>query len=132
MTKGPKISVQSDKTRFENGSILTDYTYENSVVKKVGDKYEVTPTSTKVQFKTDTKVPKTGLMMVGLGGNNGSTMAAVVHANRRKVEFQTRRGPVKSNYYGSVTQAATVKTPRARTFMCHSMKLFQWSTQAIL
>lgn len=106
---GPKISVKSDKTRVENGNILTDYVYENSVVEKVGDKYEVTPTKTNIQFKTNTKVPKTGLMMVGLGGNNGSTMTAVVHANRRKIEFQTRRGTVKSNYYGSVTQAATVK-----------------------
>lgn len=79
------------------------------MAKKVGDKYEVVPTKTNIQFKTNTTIPRTGLMMVGLGGNNGSTMTAVVHANRRNLEFQTRRGPVKSNYYGSVTQAATVK-----------------------
>ena len=107
---GPKIVVKTDKTRMDGeGNIVSDYLYENQVVKQVGDKYEVTPTQTKFTFKTQTKVPRTGLMMVGLGGNNGSTMTAVVHANRRKLEFNTRRGPVKSNYYGSVTQAATVK-----------------------
>ena len=109
VSHGPKITVKSDKTKVENGNIITDYTYENSTVEKIGDKYEVTPTKSSVQFKTDTKVPRTGLMMVGLGGNNGCTMTAVVHANRRNIEFQTRRGPIKSNYYGSVTQAATVK-----------------------
>ncbi|ORY73660.1 myo-inositol-1-phosphate synthase [Protomyces lactucae-debilis] len=108
---GPKLTVKSDKSRVDGqGNILTDYLYENSVVKKQADgSVEIIPTQHKVQFKTQTKVPKTGLMMVGLGGNNGSTMTAVVHANRRKVEFQTRRGAYQSNYYGSVTQAATVK-----------------------
>jgi myo-inositol-1-phosphate synthase len=106
----PKLTVKSDKSHLDGqGNILTDYLYENSIVKKTASGVEIVPTAHKVQFKTQTKVPKTGLMMVGLGGNNGSTMTAVVHANRRDVEFQTRRGPYKSNYYGSVTQAATVK-----------------------
>ena len=33
-------------------------------------------------IKTDTRVPKLGVMLVGLGGNNGSTFTAGVLANR--------------------------------------------------
>lgn len=55
------------------------------------------------------KVPKTGLMLVGLGGNNGSTLSAAVVANKYNISFQTKEGVIEPNYYGSVTQAATIK-----------------------
>jgi hypothetical protein len=32
----------------------------------------VKPVETKMQFKTERHVPKLGVMLVGLGGNNGS------------------------------------------------------------
>ena len=32
----------------------------------------VKPISTKMQFKTERNVGKTGVMLIGLGGNNGS------------------------------------------------------------
>ena len=31
----------------------------------------VVPVETKMQFKTERSVPKVGVMLVGLGGNNG-------------------------------------------------------------
>ena len=31
----------------------------------------IKPQQTKMQFKTDRKVGKTGVMLIGLGGNNG-------------------------------------------------------------
>jgi myo-inositol-1-phosphate synthase len=34
-------------------------------------------------IKTDTRIPKLGVMLVGLGGNNGSTFTAGVLANRK-------------------------------------------------
>ena len=33
-------------------------------------------------IKTDIRVPKMGVMLVGLGGNNGSTFTAGILANR--------------------------------------------------
>ncbi len=47
-------------------------------------------------------------MLVGWGGNNGSTLTAALEANRRKLEWRTRTGTQQANWYGSLTQAGTV------------------------
>ncbi len=39
---------------------------------------------------TATKVPKLGLMLVGLGGNNGSTLVAGLLANKKKLTYETK------------------------------------------
>lgn len=59
-------------------------------------------------FKTDRKVPKTGLMLVGWGGNNGTTVTGAIIANREKMSFETKEGTVTANYFGSITQSSTV------------------------
>jgi len=46
-------------------------------------------------------------MLVGLGGNNGSTFTAGVLANKHKLSWATRNGEVSANFYGSFTQSAT-------------------------
>ena len=56
---------------------------------------------------TGKKVPKVGVMLVGLAGNNGSTFTAGVIANREKMSWETKNGTVKANFYGSFTQSAT-------------------------
>jgi myo-inositol-1-phosphate synthase len=48
-------------------------------------------------------------MLVGWGGNNGSTLTATITANRHNIAFHTKDGLVQSNYYGSVTQSSTMK-----------------------
>lgn len=53
-------------------------------------------------------MPKLGLMLVGWGGNNGSTLTAALVANRRELEWRTKTGVQKANWYGSITQASTV------------------------
>lgn len=62
-----------------------------------------------MQFKTDRKVGKTGVMLVGLGGNNGSTCVAGAHANKLGLTWETKEGTIKANYWGSVMLASTVK-----------------------
>lgn len=47
-------------------------------------------------------------MLVGLGGNNGSTFVAGLLANKLQVEWETKQGIQKPNFYGSFTQSATV------------------------
>ena len=59
------------------------------------------------QIKTETKVPQLGVMLVGLGGNNGSTFTAGVLANKKNLSWATRNGEMKANFYGSFTQSAT-------------------------
>lgn len=47
-------------------------------------------------------------MLVGWGGNNGSTLTAALEANRGKMEWRTKDGVQKANWFGSITQASTV------------------------
>lgn len=51
-------------------------------------------------------------MMVGLGGNNGTTVTAGIIANRENISWKTRLGVQTPNYFGSLTQASTVHLGR--------------------
>lgn len=63
---------------------------------------------TVVTFRTERKVPKLGLMLVGWGGNNGSTVTGAILANKHEMQWQTKEGIIKANYFGSITQSSTV------------------------
>jgi len=57
---------------------------------------------------TEKKVPKLGVLLVGLGGNNGSTLVAGILANKKKLSWEAKNGVQTANFYGSFTQSATV------------------------
>jgi len=60
-------------------------------------------------IKTDRTVPKKlGLLMIGWGGNNGSTLTAALIANRKNLSWKTRRGEQRANFYGSLVMASTI------------------------
>jgi myo-inositol-1-phosphate synthase len=103
------VEVKTDRINVVDDAIYSTYTYENALVEKVAGKFKVTPTKEEYLFKLDTKVPKTGLLLVGMGGNNGTTLTAAVTANRHNIAFHNKNGLVEPNYFGSVTQAATIK-----------------------
>lgn len=48
-------------------------------------------------------------MMVGIGGNNGTTVCATVLANRHNISWSTKTGPVQPNYIGSLIRASTLR-----------------------
>lgn len=48
-------------------------------------------------------------MMVGWGGNNGTTLTASILAHRLKMTWRTKKGEQAPNYWGSVTQASTLR-----------------------
>lgn len=54
-------------------------------------------------IETEKQVPKLGVMLVGLGGNNGSTFVAGILANKKKMTWPTRTADVEANFYGSFT-----------------------------
>lgn len=54
-------------------------------------------------IKTGKQVPRIGVMLVGLGGNNGGTFTAGILANRRQLSWETRNGEQKANFFGSFT-----------------------------
>lgn len=48
-------------------------------------------------------------MLVGLGGNNGTTLVATVLANRHNISWGTRDGIQTPNYLGSLVRASTMR-----------------------
>lgn len=48
-------------------------------------------------------------MMVGWGGNNGSTLSATILANRHNIIWRTKSGVQQPNYIGSLLRASTVR-----------------------
>lgn len=97
--------VKSEKVAYSDEDITAKYTYRSTKV--VGT--TVFPQEDTYVFKTIRKVPKVGLMMVGWGGNNGSTVTAGILANRLKMQWNTKEGSHNADYYGSLTQASTVR-----------------------
>ena len=73
----------------------------------------MTPTETTYKFKTDLKKPKLGIMLVGLGGNNGTTLMGGVVANREGITWKTKEGVRAPDYFGSLTQSATCRVGSA-------------------
>ncbi|CAN4097267.1 unnamed protein product [Withania somnifera] len=48
-------------------------------------------------------------MLVGWGGNNGSTLTGGVIANREGISWVTKEKVQQANYFGSLTQASTIR-----------------------
>ena len=103
------FTVNSPNVQYTEDAIKSRYTYRTTKVKKVDGKYVAEPAETEYDFKVDRKVGKVGLMLVGWGGNNGSTVTAGILANRNNITWQSREGLQKPNYYGSVVMASTIK-----------------------
>jgi len=49
------------------------------------------------------------VMLVGWGGNNGTTVTGGVLANVNKMSWRTKEREIQANYFGSLTQASTVR-----------------------
>lgn len=48
-------------------------------------------------------------MLVGWGGNNGSTLTASIIANKLKMQWKTRKGHQDANYFGSLVMSSTFR-----------------------
>lgn len=102
--------VNSPNVEYTEDSIRSKYTYRTTdVVKNADGKYVAAPKETLYDFKVDRKVPKVGVMLVGWGGNNGTTVTAGIIANKRNLEWETKEGKRAANYYGSVIMSSTTK-----------------------
>jgi len=106
----PKFIVDSPNVVYTDSEIRSKYTYRTTTVTDREDGTRVvTPKETVYDFKLETKVPKVGVMLVGWGGNNGTTITAGIIANRRGLVWETRNGRQTANYYGSVVMGSTLK-----------------------
>ena len=108
--KKQSFTVNSPDVVYTDNEIKTKYTYRTTDVSSDSDgKYVATPKETVYDFKVERKVGKVGMMLVGWGGNNGTTVTAGIIANRRGLTWDTREGPRAANYYGSVVMGSTMK-----------------------
>lgn len=89
--------------------ITSRYLYEKNHVDLDGQKVIITPQKHEYTFRTQRKVPRVGVMLVGWGGNNGSTVTAAIHANKHNITWMRKEGRQTPNYFGSLTQATTIR-----------------------
>uniref|UniRef100_A0A0E0IR89 inositol-3-phosphate synthase n=1 Tax=Oryza nivara TaxID=4536 RepID=A0A0E0IR89_ORYNI len=104
--------VESPRVRYGDGEIESEYRYDTTevVAPPSPEKgWVVRPKSVTYHFKTTTTVPKLGVMLVGWGGNNGTTLTAGVIANREGISWATKEKVHKANYFGSLTQSSTIR-----------------------
>lgn len=76
------INVKSDQVRYSDDAIETEYEYHTTRVLTEGDNVTVKPMTIPLHFRTERATAKTGLMLVGWGGNNGTTVTAGILANK--------------------------------------------------
>ena len=103
------IEVQSPEVTYTEKYIEAKYDYHTtSVTTDKNGSLLVAPHTTRYTFRTRRHVPKLGVMLVGWGGNNGTTVTAAVIANKLGLSWQTKDGVKTADYLGSITQASTV------------------------
>jgi myo-inositol-1-phosphate synthase len=105
------LNIITDNAKIENNNIYAAYNHELNTVKfnNLTNKYEIKLESSSYTIKTNLTVPKVGLMLVGWGGNNGSTLTASIIANRKGLSWNTKKGIQKANYFGSLMLSSTTK-----------------------
>jgi len=103
------LKVDSPCVKYTPDYIESKYDYQSTELEKQGDTLIAKPITTQYEFRTQRKVPRLGVMFVGWGGNNGSTVTAGVLANKHGISWQTKEGKQEPNYYGSLTQSSTVR-----------------------
>jgi myo-inositol-1-phosphate synthase len=101
--------VNSPSVKYTEEVIEASYDYHMTECTQGGTQgMTVTPITKEYEFRTARKVPKCGLMLVGWGGNNGTTLTGGILANKKALSWDTKTGTHRPNYFGSVTQASTV------------------------
>jgi myo-inositol-1-phosphate synthase len=101
--------VNSPQVKYTDEHIVSEYQYKTTKTKFENGELIVEPQEVNYTFKTDRKVPKLGVMLVGLGGNNGTTVVAGAIANREGISWRTKSGVQHANYYGSMLLSSTVR-----------------------
>ncbi|KAK9505289.1 hypothetical protein O3M35_009379 [Rhynocoris fuscipes] len=114
MSARNKYTIESMAASYSEDYItVPKYPYYSSTVRTSDSgKLMVTPEVKHISIRTERKVPRLGVMLVGWGGNNGSTFTAAILANRYNIEWETKRGLQKPNWYGSLTQCSTARLGR--------------------
>lgn len=105
-----KLNIQGTNIKqTSNNEKISSYIHTSYITTVKNNEVNVTQKNTQYKFKTNLNVPKLGVMLVGWGGNNGSTLTASILANKKNLKWKTKEGEKESNFYGSVSQASTIE-----------------------
>jgi myo-inositol-1-phosphate synthase len=103
------VTVAGPNTKYTDEAIESTYSYDTTRVVSTASGLIASPATETVEFKTLRKLPRLGVMIVGLGGNNGTTVLGSILAHKSGITWHNAKGEVKPNWYGSVTLASTVR-----------------------
>mmetsp|Transcript_43827 Transcript_43827/g.70456 ORF Transcript_43827/g.70456 Transcript_43827/m.70456 type:complete len:515 (+) Transcript_43827:102-1646(+) len=104
------LEVDAKNVAYCDDFITSEYDYADTrVFKSPRGGYIARPRQRRFTIRTKRKIPKIGMMLVGLGGNNGTTITGGIIANREKLSWMTKEGRMEADYVGSITQSATMK-----------------------
>ena len=81
--------VNSLSVKYKDNLLSSQYTYNYNHINSQHYPIIITPKKTTFNFKTNLIVPKVGLMLVGFGGNNGSTLLGGIIANKEKLSWKS-------------------------------------------
>ena len=109
-----QVVVDSENAKFSDDFITSKYTDRGADVVSINGRYIVKPMVMSYEFQTQRRVSRIGyaphipiyaigfelisfvlssrLMMIGTGGNNGTTLAATILANRHNIVWHTKSG----------------------------------------
>jgi len=99
-----QLEVETDNVEYTETEIKSKFTYDSIVL----DGSKVKLTKDNLRFTTQRKPRKTGLMLVGWGGNNGATVTGGIIANREKITWSTKEGKHEADYFGSMIMSSVV------------------------
>jgi Myo-inositol-1-phosphate synthase len=104
------IEVNSRNIEYTSNEIKTKYIYQTTKVERSPSekRITVTPVDVEIKFKIQRNVPKVGVMLVGWGGNNGTTFTGAYLANKHNISWNTKTGEKQPNWFGSLLQSSTV------------------------
>lgn len=109
MHKNINLRVVSPNVKYSDEYIESKYDYQNTVVLSSDSNLVAFPDLKKLRIRTERRIGRVGVMLVGWGGNNGSTFTAALLANKHQLTWNTKHGTQHTNWFGSLTQATTVK-----------------------
>ena len=94
------FKVQSPNVCYTEDFIESRYVYDTTkVLRDSKNSFTAIPIETEYTFRTERKVPRLGCMLVGWGGNNGTTITAAVLANKLKLTWNTKEGSKVGLYF---------------------------------
>jgi len=105
------LEVESPNVTYTPEEIVSTYSYDTTsvTIDEASGRIRAVPTSETLKFVTQRTVPRVGVMLVGWGGNNGTTVTGGILANRHGITWRTKTGMRSPDYVGSMTQSSTVR-----------------------